>query len=89
MKLYCLFKRFDDPNIDWGIGGNIKLIGVFSSKKKIYQYLLEHRQNIDTDKLPDLKQLLGSDMDDEYYFIQSALLDKIQDNVIADWFYAE
>lgn len=94
MKAFVLFEDNDniDPDIEWGISGELNMLGVFSNMEKLKSHLkkLYHENHPDkpipetTDKLTE-KNRLGFSR----YIIRTVIIDKPKTQNVTSWWYEE
>lgn len=69
MTNYALFYIHNDPDLDYGVDGGVTLIGLFSSKNKIYNWIKqeEKKPNINPEEFPELAEFLQATDNDKLF----------------------
>lgn len=76
---YALFHIHNDPNVDYGTSGGVDLIGLFDTKEKAYQWIVnEYKKSYvdssyfpykhDNDKIPTLAEFCNPHVEVVGYF---------------------
>ena len=95
MSLYVLTHEYDDAGNEFGISGEATLIGVFTSRKKAEQWILDEYDQHPGDsyfrlngKQPTLKNLMGNPYGVHFKLTKVEPDQAVEEN-IADWYYTE
>lgn len=94
MKAFVLFEENDttDPDIEWGISGELNMLGVFCNMEKLKSHLKKLYRKNHTDKpVPETtdKLIEKNGLGFSRYIIRTVIVDKPKTQNVTSWWYEE